>query len=275
MLVVPISYNAGMLYHAIDSAWLACADLDGARRPYERLGLVPTETGPGRASLLVGQGPTLFALNLVSGADAIRRMAAPGEGLFAVGLRVGSVRDAVEALAGRGVRAVRIGPLAWLPLRDRAGTDLVLLEADNPAPVPEHGLSLLRMDHLAAVTPDLEAKGGFWEDVLGVPVAGEVRTPTMVIRQLRIGNAVLELLAPASADSPLHQRKPGLVGMVSWEVKDLQAAVATARAAGFTVSEPASGPLPGTRISTIPGSELAGANLQLLQYDGMDRGPSV
>jgi hypothetical protein len=93
-----------------------------------------------------------------------------------------------------------------------------------------------------------------------------VRTPTLIIRQLRIGDAILELLAPASADSPLHQRRPGLVSMASWEVKDLQAAVAAARAAAFTAPDAAPGPLPGTRISTIPGSELASVNMQLLQY---------
>jgi hypothetical protein len=88
----------------------------------------------------------------------------------------------------------------------------------------------------------------------------------MVIRQLRIGDAVLELLGPASPDSPLWQRTPGLVSMASWEVVDLEKAVRLARAAGLSVADPGSGPLPGTRIATIQGSELAGVNMQLLQY---------
>jgi hypothetical protein len=88
----------------------------------------------------------------------------------------------------------------------------------------------------------------------------------MVIRQLRIGDAVLELLGPASADSPLWKRPPGMVGMASWEVDDLEAAMGQARAAGFTVTDPAAGPLPGTRIATIDGAALAGVNMQLLQY---------
>src|SRR5262249_15887483 len=121
-------------------------------------------------------------------------------------------------------------------------------------------------DHLAVVTPDLEAKTRFWTDVLGLPVAGEVTTPAMVIRQLRIGDAVLELLAPASADSPVRKRPPGLVGMVAWEGEDLEAAVGQARAGDFTVTDPVAGALPGTRIATVDGTELAGANMQLLQY---------
>jgi hypothetical protein len=100
-----------------------------------------------------------------------------------------------------------------------------------------------------------------------MPVHGEVRTPTLIIRQFLMGNAVLELLGAASAESPIHQRKPGLVSMASWEVvANLDEAVALARQAGFTVPDPAPGPLPGTRITTIPGAELAGVNMQLLQY---------
>jgi hypothetical protein len=88
----------------------------------------------------------------------------------------------------------------------------------------------------------------------------------LIIRQLRLGGAVLELLGAASPDSPIHQRVPGPVRMASWEVPDVDHAVALARQAGFTPSDPAPGPLPGTRISTIPGPELAGVHMQLLQY---------
>jgi hypothetical protein len=54
--------------------------------------------------------------------------------------------------------------------------------------------------------------------------------------------------------------------MASWEVDDLDSAVRRARGAGFTVADPAPGPLPGTRIATIQGAEVTGVNLQLLQY---------
>jgi hypothetical protein len=42
-----------------------------------------------------------------------------------------------------------------------------------------------------------------------------------------------------------------------------RAAVAQARAAGFTVAEPTTGVLPGTRIAAVQGTELAGVNMQL------------
>jgi hypothetical protein len=118
------------------------------------------------------------------------------------------------------------------------------------------------------VAHDLAAKTTFWTDTLGVPIAGEITTPQMTIRQLRFGDAVLELLGPRSADSPLWKRPAGLVSMASWEVGELDVAVTQARGAGFMISEPAPGPLPGTRIATIPGAELAGVNMQLLERDG-------
>jgi catechol 2,3-dioxygenase-like lactoylglutathione lyase family enzyme len=140
-----------MLHHAIDSVWLSCADLEEARRPYERLGLILTSIGPGRAGLFVGQGPACFALHLVSAADpatvpdAVWQTRQGESGLFAVGLRVANVREAVAHLTGRGVRVIQAGSLAWLAVREQAGTDLVLVEG-QPPPAPPHRLPLLRLD---------------------------------------------------------------------------------------------------------------------------------
>ena len=183
--------------------------------------------------------------------------------------------QAVAVLASRGVHAITFCGVdtngAWLPLHERAGTDIVLIEQDGPADAVrsgllDHSFPLRRLDHLATVTPDLKAKRLFRADVLGVALSGEISTQAMVVRQLRIGDAVLELLGPASQDSPIWKRPPGLASMVSWEVGNLDAVVGQARTAGFTVSDSTIGPLPGTRIATIQGNELAGVNMQLLQY---------
>jgi catechol 2,3-dioxygenase-like lactoylglutathione lyase family enzyme len=268
-----------MPYDAIDFLFVAVPDLEAACRPYARLGLPPSLTRDGRRTLHVGGPAHRVAVHFLADpgratplAGPVREALASGRGLFAVGLRVPDLSGAVDLLASKGVVATTVadggGGLAWLPLHDRTGTDLVLVgqaEAAHPDQ-PGHGFPLRRLDHLAAVTPDLEEKARFWGDTLGVPVSGAVLTATMIIRQLRIGDAVLELLGPASPDSPLRQRPPGLVSMASWEVLDLDASVRQARAAGFTVPDPAPGVLPGTRVATIPGPELAGVDLQLLQY---------
>jgi catechol 2,3-dioxygenase-like lactoylglutathione lyase family enzyme len=268
-----------MPYDAIDSLFVATSDLERACRPYERLGLRLSPERAGRRSFHAGGPGHRVGVHLLSDpgrdtllAGPLREALAAGRGLFAIGLRVPDLSRAVDLLASRGIAATTLadddGGLAWLPLDDRAGTNIVLVgpaEATR-SDLPGHTFPLRRLDHLAAVTHDLEAKTRFWDDALGVRVSGEVTTPAMVIRQLRIGDAVLELLGPASPESPLSQRPPGLVSMASWEVSDLDGAVRQARAAGFTVADPAAGPLPHTRIATVPGAELAGVNLQLLQY---------
>src|SRR5439155_771331 len=92
-----------------------------------------------------------------------------------------------------------------------------------------------------------EAATSFWTGSLGVPVAGEVRTPVMLIRQMRVGDAMLELLGPATPDSPVASRPPGQVSMAAFEVPDIAAAVTHARAAGVVVpAPPPKGPTPGS-----------------------------
>jgi catechol 2,3-dioxygenase-like lactoylglutathione lyase family enzyme len=275
-----------MLYDAIDSVYIAVPGLDSCR-PYGRLGLRLSAPQDGSRTLQVGGPTNLFAVHFLSSASPGPLMSGPlgqalaaGRGLFAVGLRVPDLAGVIRRLASHGVQAQhhRDGEeeLAWLPLHDQAGTDLVLVqhavpEQERHAAAMRQGLlghafPLKRLDHLAVVAHDLETRTRFWSEVLGVAVAGVVTTPTMIIHQLRLGDAVLELLGPASSGSPLWQRPPGLVGMASWEVPNLDQAVAQARAAGFTVPDPAAGVLPGTRTATIPGTELAGVNMQLLQY---------
>ena len=89
----------------------------------------------------------------------------------------------------------------------------------------------------------------------------------MVIRQLRIGDAILELLGPASPESPFAGRPAALASMAAWEVAGpLADAVALARERGFTVSDPEAGVIPGTRRASIPVGELGGVGMQLLEY---------
>jgi catechol 2,3-dioxygenase-like lactoylglutathione lyase family enzyme len=269
------------MFEAIDSLVLAAGDVAAVSAAYGRLGLRPSPgegAGPGgRRSFPVGDINNRVSVELLADdvrppadplREPIRRATAAGRGLFAVGLRVADLRAALDRLAARSVMSQPAGATAWLPLHEQAGADLVLAPAGPPpaAGAPDHAFPLKRLDHLATVAPDLDATCRFWEDVLGVPVAGEVRTPAMVIRQLRIGDAIFELLGPAAPDSPLHRRPPGLVSMAAWEVEDLAATVAQARAAGFTVPEPAVGVLPGTRTATIPAPELGGTAMQLLEY---------
>lgn len=130
-----------------------------------------------------------------------------------------------------------------------------------------HTFPLKRLDHLAAIAPDIEVATAFWTGTLGVPVAGEIRTPGMIIRQLQVGDAIFELLGPDGPDSRMAGRPASLASMAAWEVSgSLDDAVSLARERGFTVSDPEPGVIPGTRRASIPAGELAGLGMQLLEY---------
>ncbi|MFN0146287.1 MAG: hypothetical protein ACKVT1_07240, partial [Dehalococcoidia bacterium] len=95
---------------------------------------------------------------------------------------------------------------------------------------------------------------------------GEVRGRGMVIRQLKIGDAIVELLGPDSPESPLASRPAGLISMAAFEVANLDAAVEIARARGFTAADGAPGVLPRSRTSTISPDQLSGLALQLIEF---------
>lgn len=186
----------------------------------------------------------------------------------------GLTAEPYQAFRADGSLIADVLPLTELaPL---AGVDLVLVSDPRPRAAVvarraaegllAHILPLKRLDHLAAFVPDLEATTRFWVDVLGVPVWGEVTSPVMVIRQMRVGDMVFELLAPSGPGSPLASRPPGLSSMCAFEVDNLDETIALARSRGFSPPDPAPGVLPGTRTATIPADQLSGLALQLIQY---------
>jgi catechol 2,3-dioxygenase-like lactoylglutathione lyase family enzyme len=133
----------------------------------------------------------------------------------------------------------------------------------------DHTFPLSRLDHVAILAPGLEGATRAWVDLLGLAVAGEITTPTMAIRQLRCGDAVVELLSPVGESSPLAGRPAALLSVAAWEVAgDLAAAAALARERGFTCPPPEPGVIPGTVRTTIPAAQLGGLSMQLLQYTG-------
>jgi catechol 2,3-dioxygenase-like lactoylglutathione lyase family enzyme len=213
-----------MMFQAIESAYVAVSDLDTACRPYQRLGLRLSPAHDARQTLHVGGPRNPFSVHFLgeAGCDdplsvALRRALAASRSLFAIGLRVSGLDSVVRDLSARGFPAMNFrhgDDLAWLPLQEQAGTDLVLVGHDRPAEADRTGLlshsfPLRRLDHLAVVATDLEARSRFWSEGLGVPITGEVATTTLLIRQLRIGDAILELLGPASRDSPLGSGRRG------------------------------------------------------------------
>lgn len=287
-----------MLYEGIDMVVLPVSDLASASASFERLGLVvtPEQVNPTTRFAIrkipIGGPDNLFCVEILSiatPADAEtpngqRLLARADKGLSMLMLRVSDLPAALAELAERGVQpqaqvsgvfdGEKQYDVALLqPLPD-AATGLGLIQYtgsqqqryDGYASLGQHATPLKRLDHLAAVAPDLERSCRFWDEVLGVPTVGEVVSPSVIVRQLRIGDAMFELLGPATPDSPIRQRPPGLNSMFSVEVPNLDATIAHAQAAGFEVADRRIGTLPGTIVATIPGTQTSGLNVQLLQY---------
>jgi catechol 2,3-dioxygenase-like lactoylglutathione lyase family enzyme len=287
-----------VLYEGIDMVTLPVSDLAAASAPFERLGLVvtPAQVNPSTRFAIrkipIGGTDNLFCVEILSVAtpadaeteNGKRLLARADNGLAMLMLRVSDLSAALAELAERGVQprsqvsgifdGEKQYDVALLQPMEDAATGVGLIQYSKSqqqrhagyASLGQHATPLKRLDHLAAVAPDLERSCKFWDEVLGVPTVGEVISPTVVVRQLKIGDAMFELLGPATPDSPIRQRPPGLNSMFSVEVPDLDATIAHATVAGFEVADRRVGTLPGTIVATIPGAQTSGLNVQLLQY---------
>ena len=291
-----------MLYDAIDHVILPVPDIAAAVAPFARLGLTlfpgarHTGRGTENGGFFVGGASNGFYVEALGVADreearaahgdAFVQTAEQGRGLSGFVLRTADLATAAAALVERGLTCL---PEAVLDGAGNQIADIAVVRGPGVPPFDlrliqyypshearwarreaagllRHAFPLKRLDHLAAVAADLEADTGFWRDTLGVPLFGEVRTAMMIIRQFKIGDAIFELLGPATPDSPIASRPPALASMCAFETPDLAQAVTQGRAVGFTAPDPGPGPLPGTRVSTIPAAEFSGIGLQLLEY---------
>ncbi|GIW18595.1 MAG: hypothetical protein KatS3mg064_1752 [Tepidiforma sp.] len=196
---------------------------------------------------------------------ALAPLASAGAAIDRAGVRAEDGRLLVDAALAAGLSAIPFPVL----LVDYPGGLEARFERSRGLGRFDHRFPLARLDHLAVLAPDLDAATRAWVDLLGLVVAGEITAPGMVIRQLRCGDAVIELLAPAGDASPLAGRPAALLPVAAWEVAGpLEAAADLARERGFTCPPPSPGVIPGTRRTTIPAAELGGVAMQLLEYAG-------
>ena len=284
-----------MLYDGIDMVILPVSDLAAASATFERLGLIvsPVQVNPSRGSAFqfipIGGPDNLFCIELLStdgsGADTpfARQLSQVADrGLSQMSLRVADLSVTLTELETRGIKAAtRISggegaehyEVAILePLPDAAAPiGLIQWSASQTerhaefAKLGQHTFPLKRVDHLAAVAPDLDTSCEYWDKVLGVPTIGEVISPVVVVRQLKIGDIIFELLGPSTPESPIRQRPPGLGSSVSFEGPDLAEAIVQAPAAGFEVPHQRVGTLPAKVVTTIS-DQLSRLTMQLLQY---------
>ncbi len=286
---------------SLDHVILPVAGLANAAAPFERLGLslTPAMKHGGAATenraLFVGNDATEFYVELLgvhdralaasSGQDDLVTAIDGGSGLLRLMLRVDDLAGAAAGLEKAGLAAAPrevfrgdgtkiCDVLAVEGAAAGCSISLIQYAASRSDRIAghqaaghfSHAFPLLRLDHLAAITPNLDAVTAFWVDTLGVPVFGEVSGRGMLIRQMKVGDAIFELIGPDSPESPVAGRPGGLISMTAFEVSDLDRAVALARERGFTLPDVAAGVLPGSRVSTISGDQLSGLSLQLIAF---------
>ncbi|MFI5054244.1 MAG: VOC family protein, partial [Acidimicrobiia bacterium] len=264
----------------LDHFIMAVPDLDAAYAPLTRLGLTVSPPGPASdagvesCAFFVGGLANFVSVEFLAGiADA-------DDGAYLLGFAVDDLAAAREAfgaqLGGFDESVARVldnQEIKTLRPKDTsaAGCSFVVLEYPPALIAMQESITqtgsdfpLQRIDHLAIIPPDMEAGTRYWTDVLGVPLHDELQGSGFTIRQMKVGDLMVELLAPSGPDSPIAGAAPGMRSMIACEVDDVAACVALARERGFTIGDPGPGPLPGTLVATIAPDEIAGLAIQLL-----------
>ena len=126
-----------------------------------------------------------------------------------------------------------------------------------------------RIAHVGVAVEDLEAAAAFYRDVLHVEPHPPEAVDGATILSLPFGDAEVELLAPLTPDSPiarfLARRGPG-IHHICYRVPDLDAALASCRAAGYRLVDevPRLG-AGGRRIAFVHPKATAGILLELTE----------
>ncbi|MEX0683407.1 MAG: VOC family protein [Dehalococcoidia bacterium] len=272
--------------------------------PYERLGLALSRPAPHRGlgtedrELFVGHSSNTMCVELIAFHDVeLARKAAPAraesylevlsQGGGAARLYIGTDdpsglaetlksmgatstfqpivgedgvkrADVIMALEGVPQLGIELGVISVVePLADRYATR-------KAGGLFNHSFPLKRLDHVVVVVENLDSASSAWAE-LGATVAGNFRNSSTLIRQMQLGDAAVALVQDPTPRS-VGGRRGGLVSMAAWEVADLGGAVAIARDRGFHASEPEPAAVPGARVSRIPAAELAGLEMELVQY---------
>lgn len=164
-------------------------------------------------------------------------------------------------------------------LRDLEATELDGLptarsEQPPPGEVPAHPNGVTALDHVVAITPDLERTVGALERAgLDLRRIREEPTPAGAPRQafFRLGASILEVVQePTEAIEKAGADHPAFFWGLAFVAPDLDATVASL---GGSVSEIRDAVQPGRRIATLRRSGGLGLPVALITPRG-DRGPA-
>ena len=211
-----------------------------------------------------------------------------GDGLFALAFGTADAAAAVRELRGRGLAAAdaaegsgresstqveRRWRNVWLPSEETRGVMLFVIEHLSPpgalplaaAPRGDEAASIHGVDHVVVHSTDPDATRALYGEKLGIRLALDKSFPDWGMRLVffRVGGITVEVAAPIGAAPEADDRLWG----ISYQVADLERAVARLAREGFDVSEVRTGRKPGTQVATVRGEPLGVATL-LIQPAG-------
>ena len=139
-------------------------------------------------------------------------------------------------------------------------------------------MTIRRVHHLNFLVRDLDAAVARYARALGLQAELRDELPGRGVRtaRFRVGETWIVLVQPTADGEPMHYLETHGEGffLVSYEVDDLEAAVAQARAAGLLTTSPAPRTgLDGWRVIDLEAGDMGGVVVQLLQDPGRSTEP--
>ena len=134
-------------------------------------------------------------------------------------------------------------------------------------------MTILRVDHIAVVVPEIEAALEFWHDALGLPLehVEELSEQETAVAMMPVGETEVELLQPTTETSGMAKymakRGPGL-HHICFEVDDIEATLAELKAKGMQLinDEPVIG-AGGKRVAFVHPKSSSGVLVELSESE--------
>lgn len=134
-------------------------------------------------------------------------------------------------------------------------------------------MTVLRVDHIAIVVPDMDIALDFWQKALGLPLAHKEEVPAQqtAVAMMPVGDSEVELVQPTTDTSGMarymDRRGPGL-HHICFEVDDLEATLAQLRETDIRLinEEPVTG-AGGKKVAFVHPKSASGVLVELVQSE--------
>ena len=270
--MIDLIHHVGIVVHSADDALVFFRDIMGLTVSEDR---VIEEQGVRGVLLAIGENEIELLQPTRDGTGVARYLETKGEILHHICFRTNDIRAELARLQAQGVDLIDESPrdglageIAFIHPKAMHG---VLIELAQP-PSDAHTSTKKGFDHLAAMVSDIDAAAEDWLQILGLELSAKIDASDhgILIGQIICGQTVMELVQPATNDSPLAERI-GSIGehpasMIAIEVPDIEEEISRYRSAGMTVSDSSPGPIPGTLRASLTAEETYGLGIQLISY---------